>query len=459
MPVWDLDDQQKEKKFGPSQEKAIISLIFDEPEFFTNVAQYLSPEDFNFVPAQYVYAIVYGYYKDKSVVITRDLCREEVEQQMTADDDFENVFEIINRRSNPREVPIIREKLVEWSKQRAYEKIYSDEAIQAFEAGDFSEITNIVEDARKITDKVSKGFWFFKNLDTLFIENQEQKLTTGFPRLDAIINEGGPTFGDTFCWMAPTGVGKSILMVNNAVSCLRMGLNVVYVTLELSDFKSALRIMGATSEVPIKSRTTMKDMVKRNLEKFYSTYNSELIIYEFAPDDISIDNIYALLDELRRVHDLNPDVVIIDYLELLLSKEPAYNKSGNDYIRQKHVSTEIRQLARKENVLVFTASQTNRSGTAAATSNNGGGGGEVIDLNKVAESYGKTMPLDYIVTINQTRDEYKAGFMVEGDEDSPNTKAICRFFVAKNRNGPKFKTIQARINYETMKVREDDFYD
>ena len=63
-------------------------------------------------------------------------------------------------------------------------------------------------------------------------------------------------------------------------------------------------------------------------------------------------------------------------------------------------------------------------------------------MNKVAESYGKMMPMDYVVSINQTLEEY--------------TDGIIRLYIAKNRNGPKFKTITARINYNTMSVEEDE---
>jgi replicative DNA helicase len=140
---------------------------------------------------------------------------------------------------------------------------------------------------------------------------------------------------------------------------------------------------------------------------------------------------------LKRTKGWAPDVVIVDYLELMMSRRSAYNK--DDYTRQKKVATELRGFAKKENVLVFTATQTNRD-VSKKDKGNGGGGGP-IDVNRAAESFGKMMPTDYVVSLNQSSDEYKAGRM--------------RFFVAKNRNGPKFKTISALVNYETMVVDVD----
>ena len=68
------------------------------------------------------------------------------------------------------------------------------------------------------------------------------------------------------------------------------------------------------------------------------------------------------------------------------------------------------------------------------------------------------MPLDYIVTINQSKKEYEEGKLRADDPDSPNIRAIVRFFVAKNRNGPKFMIINARINYETMRATQEQFF-
>jgi replicative DNA helicase len=220
MPGRSIELYEEDVKFGPDQEKSIIALAFDEPQFFANIAQYLKPEHFTNAEAQYVYTRIIGYFETHGVVITRSLCKEIILQELSADDDFEPIVEILERRADPRDVPIIKEKLVDWAKDKAFAQLYSEEAISAYERGEYDAIRHIIDEAGKITDKVSDGFWFFKNIDSLFEEDTELKLTTGYPRLDAVINEGGPTKGDVFCWMAPTGVGKSIMLVNNAVNVI-----------------------------------------------------------------------------------------------------------------------------------------------------------------------------------------------------------------------------------------------
>ena len=134
-------------------------------------------------------------------------------------------------------------------------------------------------------------------------------------------------------------------------------------------------------------------------------------------------------------------------------------KHDNDYNMQKRVATELSRLAKMEKVLVFSAIQTNREGNENLDSPKED---KVIGLNKVAESYGKLMPVDYLVTINQTMNMYDDGdekekyskLVADMNMEKAITNAKCNFYIAKNRNGPKFQSCQASINYETMKMKD-----
>lgn len=446
------------KLFGPTEEKAIISLAFDQPEFFSAILPWIKIEYFEQAETRWVFAIIKHHFEKDEVILSRGMCLDIARIELTADDPHKEVLEVINRESDPRDVPIISSRLRDWAKKKAYSQIFSEEAYSAHERGDYAEIEKIIEEAQKITSVGSACHFFFDELDPLFIEANEKKLTTGFPELDRYINEGGPIKKDVFCWMGPTNTGKSIALVNTAAGCVKRSLNTLYITLEMTWYKTAQRFIGCFSDIKIKERIKYKDTVLSRLAAVKSTYGAELIIVEYPPDEISTDVIHGLLDTIRKIHGINIDVVVIDYLELMISRNPHYNK--DEYMRQKKVSTEICRLASKENVFVATASQTNRSGVATERDKSGKeikGTQEPIDLNKTAESFGKTMPLSYIVTLNQTKKEYLGNRPEKEDnKDLQITDAQLRFFIAKNRNGPKNKQIIIRVNYETMSMTEVD---
>lgn len=452
-------EMEESTTFGKTEEYAIISLVFDQPEFFSAILPYLKDEFFEQFETKFVFNIIKYHFEKHGVLVSRNMCLDIVLQSLTADDPHEEIIKLVQRESDPREVPIITDKLMEWARKKAYGQLYSQEAIEAHERGEYALIEQILDDAHKITNVNAQCHFMFNELDSLFQSEQIERFTTGFPLLDSVLNNGGPTRKEVVVFMAPTGVGKSIVLVNCGASCIRRSLNVLHVTLELSWVDTALRYMGCFTEVPIRNRFEERPKIEETLRKIRATYGANLIITDFPPDEISVDSIHGVMDNLRKLHGIQIDVVIVDYLELLLSRVPAYNK--DDYTRQKRISTELFRLAKKENVLVVTATQTNRSGnenqSVQTNKKNAPMIDPVIDINKVAESYGKTMAMDYLVTINQTKQEYEAGKLDPSRPDSPNTKARCRFYVVKNRKGPKFVTINATINYETMAMREQEF--
>lgn len=438
--IEDLSNREKDesKPFGNYQEEAIISLALDHPEFFTNVGRYLKPDMFGRQECKYVIAVLLNHYEKYRVIPTRLLIRDIIEKDLTPEQPFDLVYKIIERKSDPREVPVIKDTLMKWAKTRAYGMIYSEEAIQAYDQGRFDEIERIVQEANKVTDIGEGGFWLLDQFEKLFQADAIDHRTTGFPRLDRILNNGGPSPKEVVCWLAPTNTGKSILLINNAVASLKginrdgeSGQDVLLVTFELDTIKTALRCLSTTTGIAQDQVGNNQDYIRRVINSIKDTYKKRLLIYEFPPDECSVDHIYALIDNLKRKEGWKPDVVILDYLDLMVSRNAAYNK--DDYTRQKHVATEIRGLAKNENVLVFTATQTNRSG---------GEGGEPIDLSKTAESYGKQFALDYVISLNQSL------------EDKLEKPPRIRFYVAKNRNGPKNEMVTCEINYDTMVVKE-----
>lgn len=434
----ELSASDVSKPFGPYQEEAIISIALDHPEFFMSAARFMKPDMFGKLEARWIIAVILNSFEKHAVIPTRAWLRNHLEEQVTEDDPHDEIFRIVDRKSDPREIPLIKDTLLKWSKDRAYGLLYSEEAMEAYHRGDFAHLEQIVQEANRIADVGNQGLWFFENMDILFQKDIVEHRTTGFPRLDRLLNNGGPSAKEVVCWLAATNVGKSILLCNNAISSLKgtgpggvIGQDVLLVTFELDTIKTAMRCLASAAGVPINMIHDKKDYIRRNMELMRQHYKKRFLIHEMPPDECSVNHIYALIDSLKRSHGWKPDVVILDYMDLMVSRNPAYNK--DDYTRQKHVANEIRGLAKNESVLVFTATQTNRGGA---------NGEEIVDLTKAAESYGKQFSVDYVVSLNQS------------NSDRQSTPPRLRFFVAKNRNGPKHETITCEINYDTMQVKE-----
>lgn len=434
-------DDDSDHPFGEYEEEAIASLIIDHPDFFSSIARFLKYELFNRVEVQYVVATLLDYYNRYGVFPTRGMLLDKIKKNLTVDDLYhQDIISIAERESDPREVPALKESIMEWARAKAYGLLYDPDTIAKYKKGDYEALEAVIEEARNIRDVGTNTFWFFDEIDKLFVQDNIEHFTTGFTQLDRLIHEGGPTRKEMLVWMAPTGIGKSLMLINNAVANILRGRNVLYATLEMSDILSALRALGSITGKPINQRFDMRDEIMCIVNRIKSENIGDLAFQEFQPDETSVDDIYALVDKLRKTRGWMPDIVCVDYLELMISRRSSDQKE--EYVRQKSVANQVRGFAKSENVFVFTATQTNRGGNNSDS---------VIDVTKIAESYGKSMPIDYLISINQSTDEYEAQF---DDHERSVHNAGARMYVVKNRNGMRGRTIPITINYNTMRIRE-----
>lgn len=438
------------KPFGPYQEEAIISLALDHPDLFATVGRFMKPDLFGKLECRFIIAQILNIQEEHDVVPTREWLKSQIINELTENDPYDEILRIVDRPSNPREVPLVKDTLLKWARTQAYGLIYSNEAMDAYHRGDFAALESIINEANRIQDVGDKGLWLFEQLELLFQEDIIDHRTTGFPKLDTVLNNGGPSKKEVVCWMAPTNVGKSLVLCNNVITSLKgssngqVGQDVLLVTFELDMIKTAMRCLGAASGINLKEINNHKDYVRNLMRQMQETYKKRVCIYELPPDECSVTHLYALVDSLKRKEGWMPDVVVIDYMDLMVSRNKEYNK--DDYTRQKHVASELRGFAKNENVLVFTATQTNRTATDTGSRGRNGesANNAMIDLGQAAESFAKQFSLDYIVSLNQS------------DAQRVRTPPQLTMYVAKNRNGPKHTRINCEINYDTMAVRERD---
>jgi hypothetical protein len=195
-------------EFGPYVEKSIVALAIDHPDIFMSMSRFITPDLFESPECKYLIAIILNSLEKHQVVPTRNILHDMVSENLTVDDPFDGIFEIIDGKSDPREVPILKEKMIKWAKKRAYSLIYDEAAMTAFHSGNYDEIEKIIKDAQKITDLQMQGIWLLDSVELLMNPSSVEHRTTGFAKLDECLNQGGPSPKEVVCFLAPTNVGK-----------------------------------------------------------------------------------------------------------------------------------------------------------------------------------------------------------------------------------------------------------
>ena len=177
-------------------------------------------------------------------------------------------------------------------------------------------------------------------------KNFDKKLFGGFNRGELNIFAGG------------SGAGKSLFLQNLAVNYAEQGLNVCYITLELSEKLTAMRIDAMMTETP--TREIYKDLDTVDLKVKMKAKTSGKLRIKYISSGATALDVRAYIKEFEIQHNLTCDVILIDYLDLLMPMNRRVSPSDL-FVKDKYVSEELRNLAVDINCLLITASQLNRA--------------------------------------------------------------------------------------------------
>ncbi|WEM33350.1 DNA primase/helicase [Escherichia phage EJP2] len=193
---------------------------------------------------------------------------------------------------------------------------------------------------------------------------------------------------------AASGGGKSVVLQNLAVNFSKSGLNGAYISLELAKELVAVRIYGML--IDKKQQEVKTDIDNTALQvKIEEKTNGMLRIHRL-PESVSTTNdIESYLRELQIKTGVKLDYVCVDYLDLLTSDRCTAQDKSNAFVKDKFVSEELRALAMKMDITVFTACQFNRDGVK---------GEDKKSSSQIAGGISKIYTADNVIFIDGRKD-------------------------------------------------------
>jgi replicative DNA helicase len=417
-------------------QKGCLYLVKHDQEFFSQIIPLVKPEFFQFPSYQRIYQAVRDYY-DKyrnlpSDVALVDFIKHTTPEQVKDDNDYEEDLISINQMDkdifNHKE--FIMDVIEDFAKKGAMKEAIMKSAVLLKEEK-FGEIEQLIKDALLISRDVEVGQDYFTEVkdrvSRMFQKKTETKLRTVFPTFDKNL-EGGLSIKELAIVVAPPGTGKSLYLVNQGAKCLLDGKNVLYISLEMSEDKIGNRfdsVLTLLNNSKLKEPATQLKLHER-LNIIQAKTNGKLIIKEFPTGAANVNNIRALLTQLRLHKNFIPNLIIVDYLELLRPNRII----DSEYMAQQRIAEELRGLASEHQCLVWTASQTNRQARKV----------QIITDAELGDSYGKIRPADWVISLNQSQEEYDKGQM--------------RVYVIKARDSKQHYMISCAVDYTTLRMEE-----
>jgi len=154
-----------------------------------------------------------------------------------------------------------------------------------------------------------------------------------------------------------SGAGKSLFLANLAVNFVMSGLNVIYLTHELSEELVSMRIDSMVTGIA--SRDIFKQIDDVEAKVRVTSKRAGSLQVKYMPSGKTANDIRSYLKEYQIKTGKKPDVLLDDYLDLLMPMGKKIS-AENLFIKDKYVSEELRNLAVEQNCILVTAAQLNR---------------------------------------------------------------------------------------------------
>jgi len=167
---------------------------------------------------------------------------------------------------------------------------------------------------------------------------------------------GGGLSGLTV-FTAKSGGGKSIMLHQSAVESFKAGLNVLYLSLELSGKVLGNRVKSYISDVPfgkINSKKLSPEERKHVDDSMANVFKGKKNKWRVSTSPVDTDELLNIIKVEKQLYDI--DVVYIDYLALV---SPSKYDRGEGWVTISNLVKNLHKYTMKENIVIVTASQVN----------------------------------------------------------------------------------------------------
>jgi len=435
------------------QENLITLLCYDdlncatirnliEPEFWGGPFKVIAPRIYEYIDR----------YKKAPKDHIADLMADKLENKKNPREAslYEDILMSIHGQSENVNAPYVMGQLENFIKRQSLRTIAVDlaKALQRDTDDSLEEAEKLINASRRQVASVFDPGLRLSNRDRVldFLDQGNHCFPTGIPELDK--RGFGPTRKELWLYIAAAKRGKTWMLIQLAKMAILHRLRVVHITLEMSEDRSAQRYMQALfamskrnekqivtkferdqlgrlvglDETEIRPKLHLNDPnIRKRLEKKIDRFGPRLldnvIVKQFPTGSLSVRKLEAYLDSLESNERFIPDLLIVDYPDLMNVDKNNYRLSIDEIYK------DIRGLLVTRNMAGAVVSQGNRLSEKAKN----------VGSDHVAEAWSKIAHADVIITYNQTVAEHKMN--------------LARLHVAGGRNDEDKITLIVSQNY------------
>jgi replicative DNA helicase len=423
-----------EFSFGPAFQEEMLALMLKDLSLAVKAAKHIPKERLYSEAHQYLFGRIQNSVETRGmtptlVEIEDDLKSVEKHRRRMLKNFCDRIF-----ATEVKSEEFIKDKLTDYAKRSAFIDIFQGAQTlyntkmqkEAYEhtmqgIGDLYTI-NFKEDAAITIDQ-------FEEIRQIYLHSMAtttRRIPTNIEPLDEILR-GGLEKGELGILVAEPKKGKSIGLVHMGAAALMMRRGrVAHFVLEGTTEQAVLRYQTRLTEIMYRDleSDTMTPAQRRKLQGLATRYTNRLDLIPMNQNwSYTALDVESKIKELKRAG-REPDLVIIDYGDLLKHHEP----TDNARMEQTEVFRALKRIAMMQSVAVWTASQARRPADNDKE--------YILRARDIAECFEKVRIADLVCTLNQTQRERRHGIM--------------RFCVDIYRSADTDKIIRLVQDYERM---------
>jgi replicative DNA helicase len=388
-------------QYGVGFQVKVLSSLLTHKEFLLNIQDVLSDEYFDSQSQKWIIKEILKYFQKYHTCPTMDVLKVELKKldndvlQLSIKEQLREAY-----KTSDDDLKYVEEEFSNFCKNQQLKKALLS-SVDFLNTGDYDSIRQLIDNALKSGQDKNVGHEYNKDVESRYREDHRTVVPTPWPEINDLL-QGGLGNGDFGLIFGNPGGGKSWCLTALGGFAASLGYNVLHYTLELGSDYVGRRYDAFFTGISVQDIT--KNKIK--VEEVVSELDGQIIISEYSPGKASVSTIEAHIRKCMD-QDFQPDLIIIDYVDLLRSKKT--NRERKDEIDDIYVST--KGLARELNLPVWSVSQVNRAGAKD----------NIIEGDKAAGSYDKMMITDVAISLSRKKEDKVNG--------------TGRFHIMKNRYG------------------------
>lgn len=413
--------------YGTGFQIKVLSSLLTHKEFLLNIQDVLAEEYFDNNAQKWIIKQILQYFQKYHTTPSMDVLKVELKKidnevlQVSIKEQLREAY-----KASDEDLKYVEEEFSNFCKNQQLKKALLT-SVDFLNAGDYDSIRTMIDNALKSGQDKNMGHEYNKDVESRYREDQRTPVPTPWEPFNTLL-QGGLGGGDFGLIFGNPGGGKSWSLVALGGFAVKLGYNVIHYTLELGADYVGRRYDAFYTGIGVQNIIKHKNKV----EEAVSGLQGQLIIKEYPTGKASINTIESHIKKCIDL-DFKPDLIIIDYVDLLRSKKN--NRERKDEIDDIYIST--KGLARELNLPIWSVSQVNRAGAKD----------DIIEGDKAAGSYDKMMVTDVAISLSRKRQDKVNG--------------TGRFHIMKNRYGMDGMTFNVKADtstghFEVSEHFEDD---